>query len=240
MAPKDAWEANAVDWIRWVRTPDHDSYWHFNRAAFFELVPKPGRATLDVGCGEGRVARDLTTLGHRVEAIDISATLIESAKAADPSGHYLRGDAAALPFADHAFDVAVAFNSLMDVDDMPGAVREIARVLEPGGRLCLSVTHPINDAGSFTGDEPDAPFVIEGSYFDRRPFRGTFERDGLSMTFEGWAYPLQEYGKGLEAAGFLIEAIREPRPGPEALAKLPGYSKWQRVPMFLHLRAIRP
>jgi len=240
MAPRNPWETNALDWVGWARTPDHDSYWHFNRDAFFDLLPEPGRATLDVGCGEGRVARDLTTWGHRVTALDRSPTLIGFAKQADPTGRYLLGDAAALPFADQTFDLVVAFNSLMDVEDMLGAVREIGRVLESGGRLCLSVTHPINDAGSFSGDEPDAPFVIQGSYFGRRPFHGTFERAGLQMTFEGWAYPLHEYGKALEEAGFLVERLGEPVPGPEVAARHPGYHKWQRVPMFLHLRAIRP
>ena len=54
----------------------------------------------------------------------------------------------------------------MDVDDLPSAVAEAARVLEPGGRLCACVTHPINDAGRFETDDPDARFVIDGSYLE--------------------------------------------------------------------------
>jgi hypothetical protein len=73
----------------------------------------------------------------------------------------------------------------MDVGDMPGAVREAARVLEPGSRLCVCVTHPLADAGRFAGNEADAPFVIEGSYLGRRRFEGTFDRDGLEITLRG-------------------------------------------------------
>jgi SAM-dependent methyltransferase len=46
-------------------------------------------------------------------------------------------------------DMAIAFKSLHDIDAMPAAVREIARVFEPGGRLCLAIVHPINSAGRF-------------------------------------------------------------------------------------------
>jgi hypothetical protein len=51
------WEQESGNWLAWARTPDHDAYWRY-RDAFFALVPPPGRATLEVGCGEGRVARD--------------------------------------------------------------------------------------------------------------------------------------------------------------------------------------
>ena len=68
------WEAYASEWTSWARTPDHDEYWSY-RDQFREFVPAPGTATLEVGCGEGRVSRDLTDLGHHVTAVDLSPSL---------------------------------------------------------------------------------------------------------------------------------------------------------------------
>jgi 2-polyprenyl-3-methyl-5-hydroxy-6-metoxy-1,4-benzoquinol methylase len=62
-------EDRAQAWLAWARTPGHDAYWVY-RDAFFALVPEPGVATLEVGCGEGRVTRDLNARGHRVTALD--------------------------------------------------------------------------------------------------------------------------------------------------------------------------
>ena len=64
------------------------------------------------------------------------------------AGRVAAGDAAALPVADAA-DCAVAFMSLQDIDHMEQAVAEAARVLVPGGRLVIAVTHPANTAGKF-------------------------------------------------------------------------------------------
>jgi SAM-dependent methyltransferase len=175
-----SWEWQADRWLRWARTPGHDSYWDYREAFFAGIVPKPGRRTLEVGCGEGRVARDLVQRGHQVVAVDMSPTLVGHAAEVDPDGRYLVADAAALPFRDGSFDAVVAYNSLMDVDDMRAAVAEAARVLEPGGRLCVCVTHPTADAGSFDGNEPDAPFTIPGAYLGRHWLAADlFERDGL-------------------------------------------------------------
>lgn len=69
-----AWEAQAERWVDWARASHHDSYWHFHRDAFLAIVPPPGKLTLDLGCGEGRLSRDLAALGHRVFALDRSPT----------------------------------------------------------------------------------------------------------------------------------------------------------------------
>jgi SAM-dependent methyltransferase len=233
------WEREAENWVRWVRTPGHDSYWYYRASFLDEILPPAGRQTLEIGCGEGRVARDLAARKHRVIGIDSSPTLLRYARDADPEGRYELVDAAHLPFDGASFDLVVAYNSLMDISDMPGAVREAARVLEPGGRFCISVTHPVNDAGRFDSDEPDAAFIIRGSYFGRRPFEGHFERDGLEMTFRGWTYALEDYWRALEAAGFVVERLREPVATDEAVGKRPGFRRWQRLPLFLQLRALK-
>ncbi|MGM1065771.1 class I SAM-dependent methyltransferase [Saccharothrix sp. Mg75] len=217
------WEEQAANWIAWVRRPGFDSYWRY-RDAFFELVPDPGRATLDLGCGEGRVSRDLVGRGHLVTGVDASPALLAAARQAHPEGRYLPADAADLPFPDGGFDLVVAYNVLMDVDDMPGAVAEVGRVLEPGGRLCLAITHPITN----TGSRRDGVFVLDRPYFGRHRFEDEVERDGMRMRFTGWNYPLSAYTEALEAAGLLVEALREPRVGDDA------------VPWHLWIRAVRP
>ena len=234
-----SFEWQAESWLRWARTPGHDAYWQYRDAFFDELLPAPGHLTLEVGCGEGRVARDLARHGHRVVAVDASPTLAASAAAADPTGRYLVADAAALPFGDGCFDLVVAYNSLMDVDDMPAAVAEAARVLQPGRPLCVSVTHPTADAGRFQSTDPDAPFVIAGSYLGRHRVDEPFERDGLQMHFTGWRYPLEAYARALEDAGLLIDRLREPPAPASALTTRPGYERWQRLPNFLHFRAVK-
>jgi len=232
-----AWRAHSGEFIAWARTPGHDSYFRFHRDLFFELLPPPGRRTLDLGCGEGRVARDLTAAGHTVVGVDSSPAMVGAAREADPTFEVHLADAARLPFEDGAFDLAVAFMSLQDVDDMEGAIRESARVLEPGGWLCLAIVHPINSAGSFQGEEPDSPFAIEGSYLDRSHYADELRRGGLEITFVSEHRPIEAYTKALADAGFLIERLREP-PLPEGAVGSPRNRRWQRLPLFLHMRAV--
>jgi SAM-dependent methyltransferase len=236
---RDAWEAGAPGFIAWVRAPGHDSYWLYHRDLFLDLLPPPGRLTLDIGCGEGRLSRDLKALGHTVVGVDASPTMLEHAHEADPSIETHAADAARLPFDDATADLAVAFMSLQDIDDASGAIGEVARVLEPGGHLCLAIIHPLGSAGMFTSNEPDAPFVVEGSYLERRRYRDTIERDGFVVTFESEHRPLGWYMDALTEAGFLIERIVEV-PIPEQGATAPRHRRWQRLPLFLHVRALRP
>jgi SAM-dependent methyltransferase len=236
---REAWEQHAAAWTAWAREPHHDSYWRFHRDAFLELVPPPGRRTLDLGCGEGRLSRDLKALGHDVVGLDVSPTMLAAARAADPSIETHLADAAALPFGAGAFDCVIAFMCLQDVDDFEEAIRECARVLEPGGRLCMAIAHPMSSAGRFESDEPASPFVIAGSYLDRFRREDAVERDGLKMTFVSDHRPLQDYVEAIADAGLLIERMREPAI-PEAAIVRERSRLWQRVPMFLHARAIKP
>ncbi|HEX2291971.1 MAG TPA: class I SAM-dependent methyltransferase, partial [Gaiellaceae bacterium] len=154
-----SWEQHAADWLVLARASD-DAYWAF-REHFFALLPPPGGRTVELGCGEGRVTRDLKERGYDVVALDSSPTLLDAARTADSGGEYLLADAADLPFEDASFDLAVAYNSLMDMDEMDGAVREAARVLRPGTRFCVCVTHPVNDAGRFEYEDAGAAFSID-------------------------------------------------------------------------------
>ena len=105
--------------------------------------------------------------------------------------------------------------------------------------MSVCVTHPIADAGRFEGRAPDAPFVIQGSYLDTEIFDEGFERDGLTIHFYGYAYPLEAYARSLEAAGFSIDLLREPPQRDDAVESDPAEARWQRVPNFLFLRAVK-
>ncbi|WP_315781986.1 MULTISPECIES: class I SAM-dependent methyltransferase [unclassified Bradyrhizobium] len=239
MTMRERWEDQAGQWLAWARAPGHDSFWRHHGEQFSRLLPPPGELTLDIGCGEGRLSRQLKSGGHRVIGLDASPSLIAAARQSDPSIAVIRADAASLPLADACADLAIAFMSLQDVDAMPAAVREAARVLQPGGRLCMAIVHPLNSAGRFAGLAADAPFVIQGSYLDCFTYSDPVERDGLSMTFHSAHRPLQSYFAALEQAGFLIEALREPST-PEAIITRDSSRRWLRVPLFLHLRCLRP
>jgi SAM-dependent methyltransferase len=229
------WEEEAENWIALARD-GRDSYW-FYREFFLELVPGPRGRTIEIGCGEGRVTRDLKARGHYVVGIDASPTLVGSAGMLDTAGEYLVSDAASLPFEDESFDLAVAYNSLMDIDEMGSAVREAWRVLTPGGRFCVCVTHPINDAGRFERDEPGAVFLM-GVYRGRRRYDEALTRYGVTLRAVGWCYPLEDYTRALADAGFLIEAFREPAVDKSKVA--PSGERRLRIPNFLFLRAVKP
>jgi SAM-dependent methyltransferase len=235
----ERWEAHAAQWIEWARAPGHDSYWRFHRDQFLQILPAPGRRTIDIGCGEGRLTRDLKQLGHEVIGIDSSRSLVAAARELDPTMDIRLGDAAALPFDDASADLAVAFMSLHDMRTMCASVREVARVLEPGGRFCLAIVHPINSAGRFETIDADSPFVIRGTYLGAFDYADTVEREGLSMTFHSRHRPLEHYFLALENSELLIEALREPNI-PDHAALSEQSRRWQRIPLFLHLRARRP
>jgi SAM-dependent methyltransferase len=234
-----AWDEHASDFVAWARKPGFDSYWRFHRDLFLELVPPPGRRTLDLGCGEGRLSRDLKALGHDIVGVDASPTMLSAACEADPELETHLADASALPFADGAFDCVVAFMSLQDVEDLERAVREASRTLEPGGRFCVAIVHPLNSAGQFHGDDADSPFTIAGSYLERSYYADDFARGGLELTIVSVHRPLQMYTDALSDAGLLIERLREPAV-PERGIRQESGRRWQRLPLFLHLRALKP
>src|SRR5215204_1729460 len=209
---RDAWEAQAENWAAWARTPGHDHFFsRLNLPAFLGLLPRPGRLTLDLGCGEGRLGRILQERGHRVVSVDASSTLARFAAHHVYAQPVALSDMATLPFRDECADLATAFMALQDVDDLGGAVHEAARVLVSGGSLCIAIVHPLNSAGRFESEEPESAFVIRSSYLDHFRYSDEIERDGLPMTFHSEHRPMETYSHALEDAGFVIDAMREPR-----------------------------
>jgi ubiquinone/menaquinone biosynthesis C-methylase UbiE len=224
---RDAWDSSADDWLRWARSSELDhAFWRMNLPTLLSLLLAPSEhGALDVGCGEGRVARAMKERGHRVTGIEFSAALAAAARDSDPEFAVEVADAAAMPFASARFDLAVASLSLMNMDEMPTVLSEIARVLRPRGCLYFSILHPINtwrDAGQ--------------GYFQTLRYSETLERGGERLTVHDTHRPLQEYLDGAADAGFLVERIVEPMPDEDYVAEVPEAAHWRERPGFLHAR----
>lgn len=157
--------------------------------------------------------------------------MLDAARTARSADEYVLADGAALPFGDAQFDLVLAYNVLIDVEDVPATVREIRRVMRPHAKLVISIVHPFRDRGTFADSSPDAPFIMKGSYFGRDRFDSAIEQNGLTMHFGGWSQPLQDYAAALEQAGLAVTAMREPVPDG-------GDPQYHRLPLFLWLKAV--
>lgn len=136
-----------------------------------------GRDVLEVGAGAAQCARWLAARGARPVALDISHRQLRHARRIDaeaappgPSGVALvQADATALPFRDGSFDLACsAYGAVPFVAEPVRVMREVRRVLRPGGRWVFSVTHPVRWA--FPDEPGPEGLSISGSYFDRTPY----------------------------------------------------------------------
>ncbi len=190
------------------------------------------RRVLDLGCGEGQVARSLTELVACLIGIDPSWEQVRRAVRKDVGQRFLSGDAVALPFSNGAFDGLVVCLVLEHLDDLGGALEEMARVLEPGGRLVLVLNHPLlQPPGSgWVHDhmvDPPETYWRVGPYLSERVFEEEVQ-PGRHVQFVH--RPLGHYVNGLSAVGFGLVALAEPRPldepdlrgtSPELLREMP-------------------
>ena len=252
------WNANAEVWTRLARA-GYDTYRdHLNAPAFFAMLPDvAGLRGLDIGCGEGHNTRLLAARGARLAAIDISAVFVEHARQMEdpqaPAIGYHLASAVALPFAEGSFAFATAFMSLMDIPETGAVLAEAYRVLEPGGFLQFSMTHPCFDTPHRRNlrDEQGLTYAIEvGGYFDglqgeiaewifssapRQVTEGLpkFKTPRFTRTLSQWLNLLVE-------RGFVLERVEEPRPSDETVRACPNIQDAQVVAYFLHVRARKP
>ena len=104
---------------------------------------RPGDRVLDICCGTGDLAVADREAGGDVTGLDFSEQMLARARRKSDAIEWVRGDATALPFPDDAFDAVTVGFGIRNLDDLESGLRELARVLRPGGRLgCLEITRP--------------------------------------------------------------------------------------------------
>jgi len=250
------WEANAPAWIEMSRA-GADRYRDLvNTPAFLGALPDiDGLRCLDVGCGEGHNTRLLRERGAIVTALDISAPFVIAASDASrttgaPIDH-VHADATCLPFADGSFDAATAFMSVMDTPDPSAVLRDVARVLRPGGWIQFSITHPTSTTPLrkwIDDDDGARTWLAIGDYFDEgtRTDTWTFSMAPAAMRARHAPFSVTVNRRTIASwfnmvvdAGLTIERVVEPTASEQVAADHPDVADTRIIPFFLIIRASR-
>jgi demethylmenaquinone methyltransferase/2-methoxy-6-polyprenyl-1,4-benzoquinol methylase len=133
--------APVYDAMNRVMTMGLDRRW---RRLTAELAVREGDRVLDACCGTGDLAlADLKAGAGSVVGLDFSPRMLERARRKSDAVEWLEGDMLALPFEDASFDAVTVGFGVRNVDDLEAGLRELRRVLKPGGRLgVLEITRP--------------------------------------------------------------------------------------------------
>jgi demethylmenaquinone methyltransferase/2-methoxy-6-polyprenyl-1,4-benzoquinol methylase len=133
--------APVYDVMNRVMTAGLDVRW---RRLAAEAAVRKGDRVLDAACGTGDLAiADVKAGAGRVTGLDFSEQMLARARKKNASIEWIQGDMLALPFADETFDAATVGFGVRNVEDLALGLRELRRVLRPGGRLAiLEITQP--------------------------------------------------------------------------------------------------
>jgi SAM-dependent methyltransferase len=186
------WGARAEDWAARVEQVSLPLF----GAALDAARVTAGTRLLDAGCGAGLLALLASLRGAEVTALDAAPGLLAVARRRLPGADVREGDLEALPFADASFDAVVAVNSVFYAEDMAAAMRELARVARPGGRVVVTAWGP-PERCEFLGavmaalgpllppPPPGAPPPHPGALSRPGALRGVLEGAGLRVVEEG-------------------------------------------------------
>ena len=193
---------------------------------------------LDIGTGDGQIARVLSATGCAVTGVDPTSAQISVAVERGGGPRYVQSGACPLPFKDESFDAALACLVFEHIDDVDGAISEVARVLRPGGSFNFLLNHPLlqtPDSGWIDDRmvEPPEQYWRIGNYLDEAE---TIEQVELGVHIRFLHRPLSRYLNALADNGLLLERMDEPAPPERFLAQAPEYFEAASVPRLLHLR----
>jgi len=234
----DPWEAHAEWWQREFTEGVDPEYTEQILPMIVEHLDA-GSRVLDVGCGEGQVARVATEVkGCRVVGVDPAVTQVAEARRRGGGPTYLQGSAMALGVAAASFDAAVACLVFEHIAEVDAALDEVARVLRPGGRFLFLLNHPLlqtPNSGWIDDHMVDPPeqYWQLGPYLPEAETVEQVER-GVFITF--FHRPLSRYLNAAFDRGMVLERIEEPAPPPGFLDRAPEYREAATIPRLLFLR----
>ena len=239
----DPWEANA-GWWQAGFTEGADPEYEEQIIPLAREWLAGAASVLDIGCGEGQIARVGRTIGaRRVVGVDPTWAQIEAARARGGGGvEYAKAAAAALPFPDSAFDAAVACLVFEHIREVDAAIAEVARVLEPGGRFVFFLNHPLLQTpnSGWIDDhvlDPPEQYWRIGPYLVEDETLEEVEKDVFIPFIHR---PLSRYVNALAASGLTIVRMEEPAPPPGFLARAGEYAEAATIPRLLLLVAEKP
>jgi len=212
------WDARAQDWDMQVGESGDDNRRQNSDPVLRRMLGDvTGKRVLDAGCGTGYLSRQLTRQGARVIGVDISPEMIaiarEKASAQGLSVEHCVDSVSELgSVPDRSVDAVVSNYVLMDLPDLEGAARSIARVLSPGGVAVLVFSHPcFPQAHGTVTDAANGAVRYEwpfGYYSAQRRVDAPWRH--FKDPFTWWHRPLSHYCRVFRAAALGIEEIDEP------------------------------